>query len=127
MVAAGFDVLRRARKIAPSQTPRCNALSKAFTVAPGRCRAEGRVAARHHPATRVEHVIAQHDVLARNVLLARAAAIVAADDAAVGGRALRPVDPVILERQLLRRVIARGQTRNEWRNRPGHWIHGHDT
>ena len=46
--------------------------------------AEGRVAARHLPAAGVEHVIAQLDVLARNVLLVRAAAVIATDDAAVG-------------------------------------------
>ena len=74
---------------------------RSFYRRPFALRAELRVAARHHPATRIEHVLAQHDVLARNVWLTRAAAVVAADDAAVGGRALRPVDPIILERQLL--------------------------
>src|SRR5690349_5056603 len=94
---------------------------------PGALHAERRVAARHHPATRIEHVLAQLDILTRNVWLVRAAAVVATDDAAVGGRALRPIDPVILERKLLGRMITCGQARDEWRNRPGQWIHGHDT
>ena len=100
---------------------------ESFYRGPWAGHAEGRVAACLYPAARVEHVLAQLDILARNVWLVRAAAVVATDDAAVGGRALRPVDPVILERELLRRMVARGQTRDEWRNRPGHWIHGHDT
>src|SRR4029077_6675891 len=95
--------------------------SRAFAL-----RAERRVAARKHPATRIEHVLAQHDVLARDVGLVRAAAVVATDDAAVGRRALRPVDKVAVERQLLRRVIARWQTFNERRDLPAHWIHGHN-
>ena len=58
--------------------------------------------------------------------MVRAAAVIATDDAAVGRRALRPVDPVAIKRQLLRRVIARWQASNERRDLPGIWIHGHN-
>src|SRR5260370_6535804 len=58
-----------------------------------------------HSTSRVEDIIAQHDILARDVLLVGAAAIVATHDAAVGRRPLRPVDPPTLERQLFRRVV----------------------
>ena len=126
MVAAGFELLSRARKIEPSHMPRAVAPSKAGHRGAWALHAERRVAARLHPATRIEHVVAQHDVLARNVWLVRAAAVIATDDAAVGRRALRPVDPVAVKRQLLRRVIARWQTCNERRDLPGHWIHGHN-
>src|SRR4249920_907570 len=95
---------------------------ESFYCGPWALHAEGRVAARLYPAARIEHVLAQLDVLARNVWLIRAAAVVATDDSAVGGRTLRPVDPVILERKLLRRMITRWQTRDKWRNRPGHRI-----
>ena len=51
-------------------------------------------------------------------MLARAAAVIATDDAAVGGRALRPVNEVVVERQLLCWMITRGQTRDEGRDCP---------
>src|SRR5262249_55244939 len=89
--------------------------------------AEGRVAACLNPAARIEHVLAQRDILARNVWLVQATTVVATDEPAVGGRALRPVDPITLERQLLRRMITGWQARNKWRNRPGYWIDSHDT
>src|SRR5438270_469559 len=54
----------------------------------GALRTEGGVAARLHAASRVEHVVAQHDVLTRNVLLILAAAIIATHYAAVGRREL---------------------------------------
>src|SRR4029453_18108556 len=46
--------------------------------------AEWRVAARLHPATRVEHVAAKRDVLAGDVRLIQAAAIVTTDHAGIG-------------------------------------------
>src|ERR1051326_1632197 len=63
--------------------------------------AEFGIPARFNPAARVKHVVAQNDVLAGNVLLIRATAVVAPHDAAVRGGALRPVDPAILEGELL--------------------------
>ena len=47
--------------------------------------AKWRIPAGHHSSPGVEHVVAQHDVLARNILLVLTAAIVEADHAAVGG------------------------------------------
>ena len=51
-------------------------------------RAEGRITTGLNPASGVEHIVAQHDILARDILLVRATAIIATDDAAVGGRPL---------------------------------------
>src|SRR5437763_2541997 len=93
----------------------------------GALRTEGGVAARLHAASRVEHVVAQHDVLTRNVLLILAAAIIATHYAAVGRRSLRPVDPPPFERQLFCWVIASRQSRNEGGYLPGHRIHDDDS
>src|SRR5207237_2177441 len=75
--------------------------------------AEGRVAACSDPPARVEHVLAQHDILTWDVLLVRAAAIVATDDAAVGRRSLRPIDPLFVECELFRLMFIRCQFSDE--------------
>src|SRR5690242_16624536 len=70
----------------------------------GICHAEGGIAAREHPVARAEDVIAQLDVLARNVWLVCPTAVVSPDDAAVRRRPLRPIDPAVpVEGQLLGR------------------------
>src|SRR5438552_11602739 len=68
--------------------------------------AKWRVAAGLHPAARVEHVVAERDVLAGDVRLIRAAAIVTTDHAGIGRRPLRPIDPPSLELHLLRGMVA---------------------
>src|SRR5437899_8380965 len=88
--------------------------------------AEGRIAARQLPGPRVEHILAQNDVLTRDILLVRAAAIVAADDTAVGRRPLRPVDKPTVEFELFRRVVTRRQSVDERGNLAGRRVHGHD-
>jgi len=88
--------------------------------------AKGGVAAGHDPATRVENIVAQLDVLARDIRLVLAAAIVTADDAAVGRRPLRPVDPPVLEGELLGRMVAGRQRGDERRDPSGERIDGDD-
>src|SRR5262249_25754641 len=78
--------------------------------------AEWRIAAGFEPAARIEHVVAQDDVLARDVGLVGAASIGEADDAAVGRRTLRPINPAAFERQLLGRIVAGGQVADELRH-----------
>src|SRR5439155_26986795 len=75
--------------------------------------AERGIAARFLSSAGIEHVLAQHDVLTWNVLLVRAVAVVATDDAAIGRRPLRPVDPFVVERELLGRMVTRWQSHNE--------------
>src|SRR6478672_2925555 len=58
---------------------------------------EGGVTTRHFPAARVEQVVAERDLLTRNIRLVCAAAIVETDDAAVGRRSLGPVNPAPFE------------------------------
>src|SRR6266478_5415869 len=84
------------------------------------CRAERGVTAGEDPAAGIERIVAQHDVLAGDVLLIGAVAIVAADDAAVGRRALRPVDKPALEGELLARMVA-GLDDQQRRRRPRQW------
>src|SRR5258708_32153002 len=74
---------------------------------------EARIAACLYPAARVEHVVTQHDVLAGNVRLIGAPAVVATDNSAVGCRPLVPVTTAIFEAQLCRRAIARWHARDE--------------
>ena len=67
---------------------------------------EGGIPARRHSVARAEDVLAERDVLARDIGLILAAAIVETDDAAVGRRPLRPVDPPVPpECQLLGWVV----------------------
>ena len=88
--------------------------------------AEERVPTRLHTTTRVEQIVAQHDVLARDVRLVEAATVIATDDARVGGRPLGPVDPVAFDGELLRRVVACRQADDERRDLPGFGVHEHD-
>src|SRR5579871_6046810 len=88
--------------------------------------AERRIAARLRRA-RVEHVLAQDDVLAGNVLLILASAVIQADDAAVGGGTLRPVDPAVAERELFAGVVARRQSGDERRDLAGLGVDGHNS
>src|SRR5437016_3592044 len=81
----------------------------------GTCRIEGRITTGFYSAARVEDVVAQHDILTWNILLIGAASIVTTDDAAIGRRSLRPVDPSAVECQLLGWMIARRQLRDESR------------
>src|SRR5262249_59844468 len=89
-------------------------------------RVERRVAARLHPAARVEQIVAERDVLTGDIGLVRAAAVVAADHARVGGRALGPVDPAVLEGDLLRRMVAGRQLGDERRHLAVVGIHDDD-
>src|SRR5439155_15711930 len=89
-------------------------------------RVEGRVAAGQNTATRVEEVGTQRDVLARDILLVGAVAVVTTDHAGVGRRPLGPVDPAVFEGDLLRRVVSRGQTADERGDVPGLGIDDHD-
>ena len=67
------------------------------------------------------------DVLARDIGLVLAAAIVEPDDAAVGRRALRPVDPpVSSECELLGRVVTGRQVGDKRGDRPGRRVHDTD-
>ena len=75
--------------------------------------AECRITARRYSFSRYEYVIAQNDILTRDIRLICAATIVQSNDAAVGCRALRPINPPIFERELFRRMIASGQSGDE--------------
>src|SRR5262249_11390855 len=72
------------------------------------------------------------DVLVARVLRAgdfvwfAAAAVVVAGDAGVRRRALRPVDPVVLDEDLLGRVVAGGQASYHRSDRSGGEAHLHD-
>src|ERR1700693_2663808 len=93
---------------------------------PGMLHPKRRIAAGGDAAARIEHVLAQGDVLTGYVGLVLAAAIVASDNAAIGGRALRPVDPTLLECELFGRMIAGRQLGDERRDSPRIRIDGHD-
>ena len=54
---------------------------------------EGRVTTGKDPTARVEDIVAQRNVLTGDIGLVRAVAVVETDNAAVGGRSLRPLDP----------------------------------
>src|SRR5215471_2490230 len=90
------------------------------------CGVEGGISASKDPSAGIEDVVAQHDVLTWDVVLVGAAAVVATDYAAVGRRALRPVDEITLERELFRRMVAGRQARDEGSDFPRHGINGHD-
>src|SRR5437588_5184373 len=115
----GLDRIRRIRGLEPGTQDRPIAdtfVGRAVEGFHGRTwarHAEGRVAACSDSPARVEHVLAQHDILTWDVLLVRAAAIVATDDAAVGRRSLRPIDPLFVECELFRWMITRWQSRDE--------------
>jgi len=70
-------------------------VEKGWDRAPRILRVERRVAARELTISRIEDVLAERDILARDIGLVLAAAIVETDNAAVGRRPLRPVDPSV--------------------------------
>src|SRR3989442_1369303 len=88
--------------------------------------AEGRIPACLDATPRVEHVVAELDILTRDILLVGATAVVTADHARVGRRPLRPVDMVVLESDLLCRVVSGRQAGDERGDPPGFGIDGHD-
>src|SRR5262249_13687533 len=95
--------------------------------APRILRVEGRVAARELTVTRRENVLAQCDVLAGDIGLVLAAAIVETNNAAIGCRPLRPVDPsVAAKRQVLSWMVTGRQVGDERVNPPGRRVHGND-
>ena len=59
-------------------------------------------------------------------MLVRAVTIVATDNAGVGRRSLRPVDPAVLELELLGGMVAGWQPRDERSDGAGLGIHDHD-
>src|SRR5580700_4000709 len=88
--------------------------------------AEGFIPACRFRSTRREYVLAQSDVLTGDIGLIEAAIIVKPNDPAVRRRALRPVDPASVEGQLLGRMIASRQTRDERTHDPRVRIDDHD-
>jgi hypothetical protein len=70
--------------------------------------------------------LAKRDILAGDIGLVRAAAVVATNNAAVGGRSLRPVDPPAFERELFGGVVTCWKVGDEWRDLPGHRIYRDD-
>src|SRR6516162_4949131 len=58
---------------------------------------------------RYEYILAQGDVLTGDIGLILPTVIIETDDPAIGGRALRPVDPGPFERELLARMVPRRQ------------------
>src|SRR2546425_10198718 len=88
--------------------------------------AVGRVAAGANPTGGGEGIVAQLDVLTRNVLLVGAATVVEAYHAGVGRRTLRPVDPAVLELELLGWMVTGGQAGDEWRDRVRPDVDDHD-
>src|SRR6516165_6588236 len=58
---------------------------------------------------RWEYILAQGDVLTGDLRLILPLVIIETDDPAIGGRALRPVDPATFERELLGRMVPRRQ------------------
>src|SRR5207249_5610548 len=87
--------------------------------------AKGRVPACLDPTSGVEEIVAEDDVLTRDIRLVHAAAVVATDHTRVGRRPLGPVDPATLESDLLGRVIAGRQAGDERADAPIR-IHDHD-
>src|SRR5258708_21907006 len=73
---------------------------------PGPRHAMRRVPACQMAVAGVERVLAEHDVLARDILLVLAMAVVWTDYAGGGLRPFRPVDPAVFEGDLLRRVVS---------------------
>src|SRR5205814_1084800 len=82
------------------------------------------ITAGKYSVSRTEHVIAQRYVLARNIGLVLTAAIVETDNATVGSRSLRPVNPTAFEGQLLSGMVTCGQIGDERGDLPRR--RGHD-
>src|SRR5260221_4792495 len=93
---------------------------------PGALRTEGRVAAGHDAFAGIEHIVAQDDVLAGYVLLILAVAVIETDHAAVGCGSLRPVDPPVVESELLGRMVPGRQIGDERGYRAVLGVDGHD-
>src|SRR5262249_1358309 len=74
----------------------------------------GRIAAGANARGRGKGVLAQHDVLTRDVLLVGSTTVVEPHHTGVGRGALRPVDPAVLELELLGRMVPGGQPGDEW-------------
>src|SRR2546425_395420 len=70
----------------------------------GPSHAEGGVPTGFHPTPGIKHVLAQYDVLTRDILLVCATSVVTTNHAAIGRRPLRPVDVVAVERKLFCRM-----------------------
>ena len=112
------------RRSSPSGWRRCTcrAASRPRTparVAPGRRHAVVRVAAgvvRRRPSPKVFWLSVI--VLAGDVVLVAAAAVIVPGHAGVGRGALRPVDPAVLDHDLLGRVVTGGQPGDERRDGP---------
>src|ERR1041385_5112508 len=68
-------------------------------------------------------VLTERDLLAGDLVLVAAAAVVVPGDARVRRRALRPVDPVVLDEDLLGRVVAGGQASHHRSDRSGGQAH----
>src|SRR5262249_21177865 len=75
---------------------------------------------------RREYIVAEHDVLTGDVLLAEPAPVVIADHTRVGRRSLRPVDMITLKGDLLVWVVSGGETRDEGGHEPAVRIHRDD-
>src|SRR6266853_2079357 len=119
----GVDFRSQDRAVADSSPGR--ALERPHSRArPGD--AMGRVPAGLVAITGVKRVLAQRNVLTRDVLLVSATTVVVTDYAGVGRRPLRPVNPAVFEGDLLRRVVSRGQTGDKRGEVPGLGVHGHD-
>jgi len=106
----------------------CERVEEGLDGGAGLLHAKGGIAARGHPVTRTEDVLAECDVLTRDIGLVLPAAIVEADHTAVCRRALRPVDPPVApECQLFGRVVAGRQIGDERGHCTGHRVHGDDS
>src|ERR1700674_6063567 len=92
----------------------------------GALHAEGGVPAGLCPTAGVKYVVAQHNVLTGDIVLVCAAAVITTHHAAVGCGPLRPIDPVGIEGQLFRWVVAGRQLGNEGGNFPTVWVDDHD-
>src|SRR6516162_3635432 len=84
------------------------------------------VAAGCYPSPRLEYILAQGDLLTGDLRLIRPTVIIATDDPAIGGRALRPVDPATFERELLGRMVPRRQAGDKRGHCSRLRVHGHD-
>src|SRR6516225_8285001 len=84
------------------------------------------VAAGCYASARLEYIVAQGDVLTGDIRLIQATVIIATDDPAIGGRALRPVDPATFECELLGRMVPRRQAGDKRGHCSRLRVHGHD-
>src|SRR5262249_36750913 len=99
---------------------------KSMHRGPGSLHPERGITARQFSSTGIEHVVAQHNILARNILLIGASAVIAPHDSRVGGRPLRPISPAICKGEWFCGVITRGQASDEGEALPGYRVHADD-